>query len=93
MPENARVLLKIHGKVQGVFFRAETKKKADSLSLAGWVKNAADSTVECLAEGEKEKLQQLIDWCYEGSEAAKVDKIDINWQLYQAEFKEFSIMY
>lgn len=91
MNTNARVLLKIYGCVQGVFFRVETKRKADHLGLTGWVRNNSDGTVECLAEGEKNKLEQFIDWCYQGSDGAKVDNIEKNWAPYQGEFNNFSI--
>jgi len=69
--------IKIHGKVQGVFYRAETKKKADSLHITGWVKNMSDGTVEALFEGDEDNINQLLDWCKQGPEMAKVEKIEI----------------
>ncbi|MBD3359556.1 MAG: acylphosphatase [Candidatus Buchananbacteria bacterium] len=93
MPENARVLLKIHGRVQGVFFRDSAQKKAQALNLTGWVGNNSDGTVEIVAEGNKEKLQEFIDWCQQGSEAAQVSKIETDWQKSQAEFNDFLIQY
>lgn len=93
MEEKARLLLKIHGHVQGVFYRQETQRKALELDLTGWVKNDSDNTVECLAEGEKNKLEQMINWCREGSDSAQVDKVDVKWLLYQGEFKEFVVSY
>ncbi len=91
MPENARLSIKIHGQVQGVFFRSETKKQADLLDLIGWVKNNSDGTVECLAEGDKDKLDQLLDWCNIGSDGAKVDKVEVKWQLFEGENNKFEI--
>lgn len=93
MSENARVLLKIHGRVQGVFFRIETKKQADKLNIAGWVKNTEDGTVECMAEGIKTRIVQFIDWCHQGSKGAQVDKVDIEWQPFQGDFSNFEIHY
>ncbi len=93
MPENARVLLKIYGRVQGVFFRDSAQKQAQALNLTGWVKNKSDGTVEILAEGNKEKLQEFINWCQQGSEKAQVSKIETDWQNYQAEFNDFLIKY
>ena len=59
--ERARVHLKIHGKVQGVFFRAFVESKAIELKLAGRVQNKEDGVVEVVAEGEKSALEKLIE--------------------------------
>ena len=91
MNNKARVHLLIHGRVQGVFFRYETKKTAESLDLTGWVKNNPDNTVECVAEGEKDKLEKLVKWCNEGSDSAKVEKVDVKWTDYKGEFVSFDI--
>jgi len=93
MPENARVLLNIYGRVQGVFFRAETLKQANKLALTGWVQNNNNGTVQAIAEGDKQSIDQLISWCEEGSSAAAVDKVDVSWLPYTGEFKEFIIKY
>lgn len=91
MAENARALLKIHGHVQGVSYRIDAKRKAESLGLAGWIQNCPDKTVECLVEGDKMKIIHFIAWCYHGSELAKISQIDEDWQAFAGEFKEFSI--
>ena len=67
------------GKVQGVWFRAGTQEQALQLGLCGWVKNCPDGTVEIHAEGEKETLEQFIDWCRKGPPAAQVSNLDIEW--------------
>jgi len=87
-----RVHLKISGRVQGVFFRANTKKKATSLGLTGWVKNTEEG-VEVVAEGENGKLKALIDWCYKGPVIAKVEKIDVQEEKYTGSFTDFTIAY
>ncbi len=69
----------VHGHVQGVFYRANTQKAADRLRLTGWVKNCEDGSVEIHAEGDKDKLEELIEWCRHGPALAKVSKIDLNW--------------
>ncbi len=86
-------MLKIYGWVQGVFFRDSAQKKAKELKLVGWVSNASDGTVEVLAEGEEEKLKELIKWCYNGPRLAKVDKVDVEWQEATGQFKEFGVKY
>lgn len=71
-----RVIITIYGVVQGVFFRESTKNKARELGLAGKVQNQADGSVYVDAEGEEEKLKELIDWCHQGPSGARVDKVD-----------------
>ena len=92
MSESARVSLKIFGQVQGVFYRNTAKTEAEKLGLFGWVSNKDDGSVELVVEGEKEKLEQLIDWCKKGSFLAKVNDIKIEWQDYAGEFKSFEII-
>ena len=69
----------VHGHVQGVFYRANTQKVAQGLGLTGWVKNCGDGSVEIHAEGDKDNLEELIEWCRHGPALAKVSKIDLNW--------------
>ena len=92
MTKKARVSLLINGQVQGVFFRLKAKEEADKLGLTGWVKNNGNGTVECLAEGDKDKLEQFIDWCQQGPEAAQVEKVEVEWQSYGGEFSGFKII-
>jgi len=66
----------ISGRVQGVFFRIFTQKKAKSLGLSGWVKNLPDGRVEAVFEGEPEMIKQMLNWCDQGSPASQVDKIE-----------------
>lgn len=64
--------LRVEGEVHGVFFRAETKRKAEDLGVRGWVRNCDDGCVEVLARGPLEVLQQLERWCWRGPPAARV---------------------
>jgi len=66
----------VHGQVQGVFFRANTKRKAEELGLCGFVRNEPNTTVRIEVEGTKEKIDQLIKWCQSGPERAKVEKVE-----------------
>jgi len=93
VPKKARVNIFVSGLVQGVFFRSQTKRKAEELGVFGWVRNLADGRVEILAEGEKEKLEELINWAKKGPDSARVDDLKIDWQEYQGEFKDFEIKY
>lgn len=73
------VHLIVRGLVQGVWFRAGTREQALKLGLCGWAKNCPDGTVEIHAEGEKESLGKLIEWCRTGPSAAEVSSLDIEW--------------
>jgi acylphosphatase len=90
--KNKKMILRIYGDVQGVFYRARTKEKADELGLAGWARNEPDGTVAVVAEGEESKLKELIDWCY-NIPNARVEKIDVEWQEITGAFKSFEIKY
>jgi acylphosphatase len=93
MAQKARVHIFVLGQVQGVFFRAETRTKAKELGLFGWVKNLENGRVEILAEGEKEKLEKLVEWVKEGPALARVNGIQVEWQEYKGEFSQFEIRY
>ena len=81
----------VSGKVQGVFFRANTKKEANHLKLTGWVRNLEDGRVEFVAEGEENDLARLIKWAKEGPSLAKVDDLQIEWKEHEGEFNSFKI--
>jgi acylphosphatase len=76
MAETAR-RLRIHGRVQGVFFRAWSADLARALGLRGWVRNRADGSVETLVAGDEQAVERLISQCRTGPPAARVDRIDI----------------
>lgn len=69
--------IRITGNVQGVFFRAESKKIALKLGLCGWVRNVEDGSVEIHAEGSEEALLTFMEWCHEGPPAARVDIVEV----------------
>jgi acylphosphatase len=68
---------RIHGKVQGVFFRASTQEKAQKLGLSGYVQNEPDGTVYLEAEGRPEMLEKLVSWLHKGPEHARVEKVEV----------------
>lgn len=88
-----RLVLKIYGRVQGVFFRANTQKEAIRLGLLGEVRNTDDGCVEVVAEGERAKLEKLLFWCRKGPDGARVDNIDVAWEAADNSFKTFRISY
>lgn len=69
--------VRVHGLVQGVFFRASTREKARSLNISGLVRNEPDGSVYIEAEGEVEALGQFIEWCRKGPPRADVQKCEV----------------
>lgn len=69
--------IKIYGKVQGVFFRATAKEKAEKLGIKALAENKPDGSVFIEAEGEEEKLDKFIKWCRQGPSLAEVEKVEV----------------
>ena len=65
----------VSGRVQGVYYRAETRQQASQLGLTGWVRNLPDGRVEVLAEGEEQRVRELIAWCRQGPPRSRVDEV------------------
>jgi len=63
--------------VQGVFFRAEARARAESLGLAGWVRNLPDGRVEAVFEGEDDRVESMVEWCRRGPAGAEVEAVDV----------------
>lgn len=74
---DGRVARHIHikGKVQGVWFRARTVEQAQALGLDGWVRNRIDGSVEAVAAGQADAVDELIARCHQGPSAARVDRV------------------
>ncbi len=87
----ARAHIFVSGWVQGVFFRDQTQKWANSLSVTGWVRNLKDGRVEVIAEGDKEKVEDLINQLKQGPSLARVENVEVEWKEYTGEFRDFSI--
>ena len=71
-----RVRVRVRGRVQGVFFRAEARARAEALGVAGWIRNADDGTVEAVFEGDDEQVSSLVEWCRHGPAGARVDEVE-----------------
>jgi acylphosphatase len=91
--KNSRAHVLVYGRVQGVFFRQNTQKLAQKLGLAGWVKNREDGGVEAVFEGEKEKVEKMIEWMKKGPPLAWVEKVNVFWEEFKGDFKNFEIRY
>jgi acylphosphatase len=73
-----RVRVLVRGRVQGVFFRAEARERAESLGLSGSVRNLPDGSVEALFEGDPERVESMIDWCRRGPAGASVEGVEVS---------------
>jgi acylphosphatase len=89
----ARIKITVYGLVQGVGFRYHTRRKALQLGLTGYVKNKPDGTVEIVADGANEVLQELIDWAQVGSPNAQVERLEVQEQLAINDLETFVIDY
>lgn len=93
MREMARAHVLITGMVQGVFFRAYTRDEARARGLTGWVRNLPDGRVEAVFEGDRQILDGMLTWCHKGPPYAYVKEVQVNWQPYQGDFKDFRVVY
>lgn len=70
-------LLKIVGRVQGVGYRVSFAEEASALSLAGWVRNRFDGSVEACVHGDEAAIDAIVDWAKRGPPAAKVSNVSV----------------
>ena len=70
-------LFTVHGRVQGVWFRDSTRREAERLGIAGYAINLPDGTVEVLACGASNALDELADWLQSGPPMASVTRVDV----------------
>ena len=93
MIDKTRARLIIEGRVQGVWFRDSTRRKATELGVCGWVKNRFDGGVEVLAEGDIEAVDKLIEWCHKGPPQAMVRRVNVIHDEWKGEFVSFDIVF
>jgi acylphosphatase len=91
MDVNVRAHVIVSGRVQGVFFRAETRRTAERLGVHGWVRNRADGSVEALFEGQQATVNDAIAWCHHGSPMARVTDVQVTWETYRGDLDGFTI--
>lgn len=85
MSERTRAHVYVSGRVQGVYFRATTRDTARDAGVDGWVRNLEDGRVEAVFEGPESAVEQLVAFCHEGSEAARVEDVDVSYEQPQGE--------
>lgn len=79
----------VSGRVQGVFFRANTVKKAKKFGIKGWVRNTKNGKVEILAQGSEKNIKEFFKWLEKGPLLAKVADLKIEEKDLNQIFKEF----
>ncbi|MCB2225945.1 MAG: acylphosphatase [Desulfarculaceae bacterium] len=89
--EMVRAVALIKGRVQGVWFRASTKREADLLGLSGYVRNLPLRKVEAVFQGPRPKVEQALAWCHQGPSGAEVREVDVSWYDSDPELRGFEI--
>ena len=87
-----RLVIRVYGQVQGVFYRHTARSHAEKLRITGWVQNETDGSVTIAAEGEEEALKQFLDWCRRGPPLAHINDVQVTWGEATGEFKRFEIL-
>ncbi len=93
MNERVRAHVIVSGRVQGVFFRAETRQAARRIGVSGWVRNLPDGTVEAVFEGTRAQVDAMLDWCRQGPPTARVDDLQVQEQAATGAFAGFDVRY
>ena len=94
MTDLTSVKVVVSGRVQGVYFRVFTTRRANQLGLTGYVRNVPGGrAVEVRAEGERESLESLIDSLRKGPVGSSVEKVETDWSEYTGSYSDFSVRY
>lgn len=80
MTDRTRAHVFVSGNVQGVYFRATTRDTASEYDVDGWVRNLDDGRVEAVFEGPEEDVERMVEFCHEGSSAARVEDVDVTYE-------------
>jgi acylphosphatase len=91
MVDTAHLVATIYGRVQGVFFRAFVVNISKKLGLTGYVRNLPDGTVEVKAEGDKQRLEELVVQLNLGPPGSRVDKVTALWSRYTGNYSDFNV--
>ena len=91
MADNVRAHVWVKGRVQAVGFRAYVESIARQAEVTGWVRNVGYDTVEAVAEGTREKVEQFVELMKQGPRASRVDESRIEWEDVTGEFREFEV--
>lgn len=90
---NVRAHVWISGRVQAVFFRSYTRTEANLRGINGWVRNLEDGRVEAVFEGDRDSVDEILEFCKKGPEAARVEHIEVKWEKPSGKLRGFEIKY
>ncbi len=76
-----RCHLWVTGRVQGVWFRGSCAEQARVLGVSGWAENLPDGRVEVVAQGDKEAVDRMVEWCRHGPPTARVTRVEVQYEL------------
>lgn len=94
MADMALLEAQVEGQVQGVFFRSFVNNHASRLNLTGYVANLPDGrSMEVFAEGERGKLQELLQLLRKGPTGARVERVNAKWSAFEGRFPQFKVRY
>ena len=79
MADDTRAHVFVSGKVQGVYYRANTRDTAEEHGVGGWVRNLRDGRVEAVFEGPEDAVESMVEWCHDGSPAARVEGVEVEY--------------
>lgn len=91
LEQQTRLHAIVHGRVQGVGFRAYVIENGLSLGVVGWARNRWNGTVEVVAEGNPQKLESLLEALRRGPRMSKVTEVEIDWGRASGEFASFGM--
>ena len=83
----------VRGRVQGVWYRGSTRERAQELGLLGWVRNRPDGSVELIAQGPRDAVERLVEWCQRGPPGAYVSDLQQNTEPIGDELTDFRVSY
>ena len=78
MSERTTKRLRIHGRVQGVWFRESMRQEAERLAITGWVRNRMDGTVEAVVQGDAQAVDEMVAWARRGPRDAHVRRVEVD---------------
>ena len=75
--EVVRKRVRVHGRVQGVFFRDSMRERAGAHGVGGWARNMPDGSVEAVLEGEPEAVERVVRFLHTGPPHAEVERVEV----------------
>ncbi len=93
MDDQISVRATVYGRVQGVFFRTFVEEHAQLLGLRGYVRNLPSGDVEVVAEGERERVEKMVEYLKRGPPAAIVRRVVTSWSEYTGNYSSFRVRY